>query len=111
MPTNPPLYDVNDTVYLKESAALGHLEAVTISGIISRGDSWLYSIYVSRGNPVAVAHYGDRITATHSATLYFTEDEFVLLCDALNLAEANAQIRLANIQAQKSSLCDDETTG
>lgn len=112
MPTNAPLYDVNDVVYLKESAALGHLEAVSISGVISRGASWLYSIHASRGRVRAVAHYGDRITTTNAKTLYYTEDEFVLLCDALDLAEANAQAHLARIQAQRATMCpDDETAG
>ncbi len=110
MPTNPPLYDVNDTVYFKESAALGHLEAVTISGILARGDAWLYTVYASRGQPTAVAHYGDRKTTTHAATLYFSEDEFVLLCDALDLAEANAQAHLDRIQAQRAAMCSDEPT-
>ena len=111
MPINPPLYNVNDTVYLRESAALGHLEAVSISGIYSRSDSWMYTILVARPGVTGVAHYGDRITVTNASTLYFTEDEFVLLCDALDLAEANAQAQLARIQAQRSTLCGGDTTG
>jgi hypothetical protein len=111
MPTNPPLYDVNDTVYFKESAALGHLEAVTISGVLARGNTWLYTIHASRGQPTAVAHYGDRKTMTQGAVLYFSEDELILLCDALDLAEANAQAQLDRIQAQRAAMCsDDEPT-
>ena len=40
----------------------------------------------------------------------FTEDELIVLCDALTLAEANAKRQLLNIQLQKDALCPTTTT-
>ena len=103
-----PKYDIGDVVYLKESAALGHLEAVTISGAVYN-NGWMYTIRAGRALPTSVAHYGDRISAVHAKTLYFTENELIVLCDALELAEANAQRALERIQIQRTNLCPDVT--
>jgi hypothetical protein len=46
--------------------------------------------------------------------LYFSEDEFVTVCDAQLLVEANLQAQLSRIQAQRAALCsvaDDITAG
>jgi len=106
---NAPKYDIGAVVYLKESAAMGFLEAVVISGITHNGSKWMYTIRAGRAQPTGVAYYGDRITAVHAKTLYFTEDEFVTHCDALTLAEANAQRALERIQLQRAGLCPDTT--
>jgi len=106
-----PLYKINDVVYLKESAALGFLEPMKISGIVSGATSkWLYIIEAKIKNPAPVAHFGDRIGHVADTNLYFTEDELIVLCDALTLAEANAKRQLLNIQLQKDALCPTTTT-
>jgi hypothetical protein len=104
-----PLYDIGDVVYLRESAAIGHLEAVTISGATYRESKWMYAIRAGRAQPSSVPYYGDRISAVNAKTLYFTESELVVLCDALLLAEANAQRALERIQLQRANLCPDVT--
>jgi len=104
-----PLYDIGAVVYLKESAAIGHLEAVIISGATYSNSKWMYTIRAGRAQPTAVPYYGDRISAVNAKTLYFTEDELIVLCDALDLAEANAQRALDRIQIQKANLCPDVT--
>jgi hypothetical protein len=106
-----PLYDIEEVVYLKESAALGFLEAVRISGISRTKDAWIYSVSARAPQPTAVSHHGDRINAVAGMILYFTENEFVPLCDALSLAEANAARQLAQIQAQRASICVEPTAG
>jgi hypothetical protein len=108
--SSTPLYDEGDVVYLKESAALGFLEPARISAIFKRNGQWLYTVKMGAGDPNPVAHYGDRIHMVRGSVVYFTEDEFVLLCDALDLAEANAQKQLDNIQSQKAILCATEPT-
>lgn len=105
MATNAPTYEVHDVVYFRESAAIGHLEAVRISGITRFNDTWLYAIQPSATMPTSVAQYGDRITAVQSKTLYFTESELITHCDALALAIANTERNLARLQAQQSVLC------
>lgn len=106
-----PKYDIGDPVYLRESAAIGHLEAVIISGAMwgSSQGQWLYTVRAGRAQPTAVAYYGDRITAVHAKTLYYTESELITHCDALALAEANAQRALERIQLQRTGLCPDTT--
>jgi len=108
--SDTPLYDFNDIVYLRESAALGFIEPVRIAGISKVANTWTYTISMSVSQPTPVSHYGDRIHRVQGSVLYFTEEEFVLLCDALELAEANAQKQLDNLQAQRASLCDTEPT-
>lgn len=103
--TDTPLYDRGDIVYLRESAALGFLEAVQISGVMRGPNGWLYAIVAKAGQPMAPSHFGDRITAVQGMILYFSEDEFVTVCDAQLLVEANLQTQLSRIQAQRAALC------
>jgi hypothetical protein len=105
MTLEAPTYSPGDVVYLRESAALGFLEAVQISGLVYSNGMWLYSIQAKVGNPQAPATYGDRITAVHGKTIFFTQNELVDVCEALRLAEANAQRNLDRLQAQRASLC------
>ena len=108
--SSTPLYDEGDVVYLKESAALGFLEPARISSIFKKNNQWLYTVKMGASEPTSVAHYGDRIHMVSGSVVYFTEDEFVLLCDALDLAEANAKKQLIGIQSQKAILCATEPT-
>ena len=108
MPTTNPIFNVNDVVYLRESAALGFLEALKIGEIRSSSDdsAWLYGMAVKTTGIQVPAQFGDRIGLAPEAVLYFTEDELVTVCDALILSEENLKRQLASIQLQKSSLCD-----
>lgn len=102
-----PLYKNNDVVYLKESAALGFLEAVRISSVYRTNSEWLYTVYAGRMGAVAPSHFGDRISLTGANILSFTEDEFVNECEALTLSQANLQRQLDSIKAQKDSKYPD----
>jgi len=103
--SNGPRYKVNDVVYLRESAAIGFLEAVIISGVTWGSNQWLYSVRagISQRN---ATHYGDKVSFVNGAQLLFTEEEFIPLCTALDLIEANLQRQLADIQRRKASLCE-----
>lgn len=107
---DPPLFDRGDVVYLRESAALGFLEAVKINGAMLGPQGWLYSVAARIGSPRAPSHIGDRISAVNGMTLFFTEDEFVEHCEALALVEANLQTQLDRIQAQRASACSEITS-
>lgn len=103
---NNPIYSIGDTLYFRESASIGSLEPVVISSIMSKNGEWLYAVRFKGGSmPTAAVQYGDKISMVHGATLYYTSDELMNLCDALALAEQNAQRVLNNIQAQRSTLC------
>lgn len=97
-----PLYDVGDVVYLKESAALGLVEAVRIGTVTKNNSGWAYGIVTS-----SAQMSGDRRSVVHGGVIYYGEDEFVTLCEALNLAEANVRLKLEKIQAQRAALCED----
>lgn len=99
-----PLYSIGEIVYFKESAAIGHIEPVSISGIHRITNTWLYSVNSSSFNQ-QVGAYGDRRSAIHMATMYFTEDEFVTQCDAFALATANAKLIYEKLALQYASLC------
>ena len=100
-----PVYDIGQVVYLRESAAMGFLEAVKISGLYKTNAGWTYTIESRSAQPSAAATYGDRISFANNSTLYLSEGEFVTVCEALDLAEAYALRLLQSIQAKKQSLC------
>jgi hypothetical protein len=104
-----PQYEPGNVVYLRESAAIGHIEAVTISGLSYYNGTWLYTIRAGRLMPTSVPQYGDRVSMVNGQTLQFSEAELIPLCEALALAEANATIALDKIRAQRTSLCHDIT--
>jgi len=110
MAINPPLYEPGNILYLRESAALGFLEAVRISGMSYGPNGWIYTITAKGGLPSSTSFQGDRITAVQGMILYFSEDEFVSVCDAQALVEVNLQASLDRIQAQRASQCPDEVT-
>ena len=101
-----PRYRVSDILYLRESAAIGFLEAVTISGIMWGNNQWLYTVHAGISQPRGASHYGDKISLTNGAKLLFSEDEFVSLCAATELVEANLQRQLTQIQRQRAALCE-----
>ena len=106
-----PLYEPGDIVYLRESAALGFLEAVQINNLMYGPNGWVYTVRTKPSQPIAPSHYGDRVMLVNGATLYFSEDEFVTVCDAQSLVEANLQAQLDRVRAQRSSQCTDITAG
>ena len=102
-----PKYDVNQVVYLRESAALGHIEPVKISGMQRRGSDWIYNIYAGTIGATNAAYYGDRRSLVNGSVLYFTEAEFVTEYEALMLTKANLEIQLEKINAQITSRYPD----
>lgn len=104
---NLPKYQINDSVFLRESASMGFLEPAKISGVHLHTDgTWVYSIGSSSRES---SPYGDRLSFVNSNVLFFSEDELILKCDALVLMEEAARNLLTSIQAQKSLLCPDST--
>jgi len=106
-----PLYAVGDVVYLRSSAALGFIEAVKISNVMSSAvGTWLYSIRYSTRNPGHAAAMGDRISLVHNQTVFYTEDEFVPHCTALEMAETNLEAQLNKLRAQRIAICGSDGT-
>lgn len=95
-----PKYNINDIIYLRESAALGFLEAVRISGVYKKGEEWLYTIYAGVIGAANANYYGDRRTLVNGSILHFTESELISEYDALLLTKANLQRQLDKIEQQ-----------
>jgi hypothetical protein len=109
-----PKWNINDTVYLQESAQNGFLEAFRIIDVINNNNQWVYSISSCHWGMHSGSTYGDRIYSTygrghihtsHGSSLYFTGDEFISLCEALLLAKSNLLSRISYIEARISALC------
>ena len=109
--TNPK-YDYGAVVYLKESAALGFIERMRISGVHLHQNGWVYTIDASL-SPPSPGNFVDRRSHINTQQLYFSEDEFVTLCDAYLLAEANAKATYDRIKASRQTFCpeSDVTAG
>jgi hypothetical protein len=105
-----PQYTVNDVVYLRESAAMGFLEAVKVSGVHLGQTGWLYTFNIGLTPPSPGGAHLDRRSNIGTQTLYFTEDELVLYCEAIRLAEDNAKRAYESFRAQRLALCPDELT-
>ncbi len=102
---NNPTYNLNDVVYLKESAALGFLEAVRIAGITYGKSGWIYTVSFNASRPINAPTYGDRIVFNRGSAVYYTEDEFVDHCTALNMMLTFHQTAVDKITQQINSLC------
>lgn len=98
-----PTFAYGDVVYLKESAAIGYLEAVKIAGLHYGQNGWLYSIAASF-NPSSPGVVQERRSLIGTQTLYYSEDELVVHRDALVLAEANAKTQFERLRAQRQEL-------
>ena len=111
MPYDAPLYERGTTVYLRESASVGFLEAHTIAGVTRGNNGWVYTILIRPNLPTHAPHYGERRSLTNGAIITFEECEFIQICDALALAEQYHQNQLAAIQNRIATHCVDPTSG
>lgn len=101
-----PAYEIGDSVYLRESAALGFLEHYNIASIYQPSLGRI--IYYMVPNPARErgATFGDQITHMSRPILYFEEDELITYAEAIQLAKANAQAQLQRLQ----NLSDDTSS-
>lgn len=100
-----PLFGVGDTVYFKESAQQGFLEAVRISHVtMSTNEQWTYNVVFGTKLPDPPV-FGDRITHQNPSSLYFNESELITFCEAAELVEQFLEARLAEIRQQRAARC------
>jgi len=98
---NQPKFSIGSLVYLRESAAIGHLEAVRVNGIHIYNTTWLYTTTFSRDTSI------NRVSTVNKSTLYYSEDEFVSYCDATILAEAYAKRMYDKLKQHNETICDE----
>jgi hypothetical protein len=108
MAAQVPVWSIGDVVYLRESAAIGFLEAHAIAAIHILNGRIIYYMKSSIAPPPAIAGFGERITHQNRASLYWEESELISYCDALKLCQLNLQTQLAAIEAKLAG-CPDST--
>lgn len=96
-----PIYNQGDTVYLRDSAALGFLEAYIVKSIVHRPDGLIhYYLSTHLKPPTANMTMGDRNTGRVLRQITFYESDLISYCEALVLAIENTEKQLASLQAQ-----------
>lgn len=108
-----PIYSPGDTVYLRDSAALGFLEAYIVKTITHRPDGQIqYYLSTHLKPPAANMTMGDRNTGRVLKQITFFEYDLITYCEAIILAIENTEKQLASLQAQyAASGCADEDEG
>lgn len=108
-----PLYSQGETVYIKESAALGFLEAYIVDTITHLPTGVIhYELISSLAPPAANMTMGDRNIGRRKLPVTFIESDLITYCDALDLAISNTQVQLSTLQAlQDAAGCIDAGTG
>jgi 2-keto-4-pentenoate hydratase len=101
-----PAYTIDDVVYLKESAGIGFLEAMRVSGVQLNAGGWVYSVSVAPAYPMRAGTYGDRRLLMTGTTIYYSEDELLQYCDALQLALNVARTRYETLLALSQAKCN-----
>jgi len=96
-----PAYSQGDLVYLRDSAALGFLEAYIVSSIEHRADGQIvYRLATHLKPPAANMTVGDRNTGRVLNNLTLYESELCSYCEALAAAISNTEKQLAALQAR-----------
>lgn len=104
-----PNFNPGDVVYFRESAALGFVEAVRISGVHLTSRGWLYTVSLHSQIPF-VGMYNDRRSLINNETVFYSESELVSGREAYELAEAAALRNYERIRSQRESLFPNDVT-
>ena len=107
-----PLYDIDDVVYLKSSAARGFLEPLRVSGIAfdRTSNSWIYRIRIESRAPRGQT-VGDFNDLKKEIPFSLSQGELVTFCEAIELAETNLTNALTRIQSLRADQCSEDTAG
>ena len=94
-----PVYDIGQPVYLRESAALGFLEAYVVKDMAYQPNGKLiYTLVTSLKQPAAVMTIGDRVTGQQVLPNRFYEEDLISYRDALALCITSLQNQLDTLQ-------------
>lgn len=93
-----PKFKIGEVVYLSEPATLGELDAFRIGAIHQKSaNTWIYQIFIEQ-KPPREQTVGDRIDLKESRNLFYDEGELLTLCEAVELAISNIQVRINRMQ-------------
>jgi len=114
MPFSAPLYSIGNVVYIRESAALGFIEAYAVESIRYNQDGVpTYKLVGSLKPPNVAQSVGDRVTGQRLLPIEFIESNLIDMCEALRLAAASLTVQLDNIESMQlaHNCIDDGTDG
>jgi len=105
-----PIFDINDVVYLRESAVAGFIERYQISSIRYDNSSsqWVYAIDIKQRGP-AHSTVLDRVDLTARSTLEFRQSELLTFCEAMEIAIIESEKRLERLRITYSQRCGGST--
>lgn len=102
-----PVYALGDVVYLRDSAAIGFIEAYRIQHAVYNSDGTVSYVLETSVRTPTVATFGDMVGPPRYAPLTMLETNLVSYCEAIDLALAHHQVAVSDLQAKKDSHCDD----
>lgn len=108
MPT-APLFRRGDTVYLRESAEIGKLEAFKITSIKQVVDGrWVYEINIGK-KPPAQGLIGDTWDARFAEpNIAYLESELIEVCEAIDIAVVRTQLQINGVQNRIDTMCPED---
>ncbi len=96
-----PLYSIGQTVYLRESAAIGFLEAIIVFRVGSETDgTWVYSASFAGKQPT-LPLFGELVSHSNGRVILYNETELVLKSEAVELAIESVETLLAKLVAMR----------
>lgn len=107
MPPTAPIYRRDDVVFLKESALIGKLESYKITSLKQIQDGrWVYQVDINK-KPPHRGLVGDSFDSrTSEPSLYFTEIDFVSVCEALDIIVSRLNKQISSLQSKINSRCE-----
>lgn len=113
MATPTAKYEIDDIVYLTSSANIGFLEAYRIDAkkFVSSANTWAYKITILKHPPVQFTVQAANDLRKSPYDVWYTENEFVTICNAIDLAITRINQILSNLNFAKTEKCgsaDDE---
>lgn len=108
MPPIAPLHRRDDVVFLKESALLGKLESYKIISLKQTQDGrWVYQVDIGK-KPPDRGLIGDSFDGRiQESSIYFTEIDFVSLCEALDIITSRLTRQIASLQQRMAARCEE----
>lgn len=107
-----PKFNVEDIVFLQESAALGNLESYVVAEVIQQpSGNFTYKFAVPERPPVNNTTVGDRNNLRQSQDFELLESELLTQCEAVALGVTKLQQDLNKVQQLQATFCSETGTG
>jgi hypothetical protein len=103
--TQAPKYDVDEQVWLRESAVIGHLEPYRVANIVLDREhgNWLYQLNVLDDRPLNTFN-----AAENRNSVYVEEFDLLTYCEAIDLVRSQVTAELNKLYQLKSKCSGTE---